>query len=226
MGSIRPGWAAQVISFVALATLAIPRIGADADEPALVATKREALAISKPVICKEVRGYEDYDVRADDSLRKDEKMLIYYIPLGYEEHLVGDQHRVHLTQEGRVRKRGQKAVVFSKKEMLIYDVKYAPPSRPIYLQNIVSLKELKAGEYTYDIVLTDKLGGGTVTRSVPFKVVAAAAEKADPAAAPQPDAKPKAKAKKALTRKTRRNGEVERLIESILNESLIDSMID
>ena len=228
MDSSRRGQAAQVVAFVVLASLAIARSGARANEPppiAKVAKEPVSLAISKPVICKEIRGYEDFDVRPGESLRKDEKMLIYYLPLNYEEETNGEKHHVHLTQEGRVRKRGQKVALFAKKDMLIYDVKYAPPSRPIYLQNIVSLKDLKAGEYTYDIVLTDKVGGGTVTRSVPFKITPAAPEKADSQVEPQADAKAKIKPKKAPPRKPRRNGEIDRSIDAFIN-SLMDSVID
>jgi hypothetical protein len=161
--------------------------------------EREPLAISKPIICKEIRGYEDFDVRKDGELQKDEKLLIYYLPLRYEEQAAGERFRVHLTQDGRIRRKGQKAVVYSKKDMLEFKTTYDPRSGRVYLQNIVSLKDLKPGEYEYDILLTDKLGGGTATRTVPFKVVATT-EKSDP------ESEPKTKSKNAAPKKARRSG--------------------
>ena len=91
-----------------------------ADDPPPI-KDREPLAISKPIICKEIRGYEDYDVRKDGELRRDEKLLIYYLPLRYEEEAAGERFRIHLTQDGRIRRKGQRAVMYSKKDARFQD---------------------------------------------------------------------------------------------------------
>src|SRR3954465_1177371 len=76
------------------------------------------LSVTKPVLCKEIRGYEDFDERSDDALAKDEKLLIYFRPLHYEEKPLGSRRQVHFTQEGRIRKRGQKNATWTNKELL------------------------------------------------------------------------------------------------------------
>jgi hypothetical protein len=128
------------------------------------------LHLTKPILCKEIRGYEDYDKRLGDAFTKDEKLLVYYRPLDYEEKRLGTRKQVHFTQEIKIRKRGQKNAAWAKKDELEYKKLFQPPAS-VYLENTVSLKDMKPGEYEYEIVLTDKIGGETATRTFPFKVV-------------------------------------------------------
>jgi hypothetical protein len=165
MNRIGSGWAWWGLAWVCLFTPA-SFAQSSADDSA----KTTKLHLTKPILCKEIRGYQDYDERPDDAFTKDEKLLVYYRPLDYEEKRLGNRHQVHFTQEIKLRKRGQKNAAWAKKDQLEYKKTFQPPAS-VYLENTVSLKDLKPGEYEYEIVLTDKIGGESATRTFPFKVV-------------------------------------------------------
>lgn len=132
--------------------------------------------MTEPVVCKEINGYEDYVPLDPPGLTADEKLLLYFRPLHYKTAAVGGKHKAHLTQDGRIRRRGQKAVLWSKSDLLDYKVETDAPPRLIYLRNTVSLKGLKPGEYDFDVVLRDKVGQSeAAVTTVPFRVVAAPA---------------------------------------------------
>jgi hypothetical protein len=175
MTLIGSDWVASVLACV-LALSAGASVDARGDEP----KEPGKLGLTKPILCKEIRGYEDYEERPDNSLTRDEKLLLYFRPLHYKEKKVGTKNQVHFRQEFRIRKQGQKAVVWTKKELSEYKNTFTPPAF-VYLHNTVSLKELKPGEYEYEIVVFDEIGGAKATQVIPFKVVESkTAEKPDP----------------------------------------------
>jgi hypothetical protein len=161
MGAIASSWAWRGLVLFGVFGLSPSR-----DEP----PESTKLSVTKPVLCKEIRGYEDFDKRSDEALARDEKLLVYFRPLHYEEKALGSRRQVHFTQEGRIRKRGQKNAVWTNKELLDFKKTFQPPAS-VYLDNTVSLKELKPGDYEYEIKLTDKVGGQTVTCTVDFRII-------------------------------------------------------
>jgi hypothetical protein len=136
--------------------------------------------LSAPVACKEVRGFEDYEPLPDAALTADEKLLVYLRPRHYKVTREGSKYVAHLTQDGRIRRRGEKAVLWSKKNLLDYKAETDTPPGPIYLRNTVALKGLKPGEYDFEITLYDKIGqSAPAVRTLPFRVVAAPAPEKD-----------------------------------------------
>jgi hypothetical protein len=135
-------------------------------------TKPEALGMTPAVVCETIEGYEDYRPLPGASLTSDEKLLVYYRPLGYRVEQEGPSFRLRLTQDGQIRRRGEKAVLQKKAKLLDYEVKAKAPPGPIYLRNMISLKGLKPGEYDFDIILHDEVGAGPpAMQTVPFRVV-------------------------------------------------------
>jgi hypothetical protein len=147
-----------------------------------------SFGFSKPIACKEVRGYEDYDPLPGAALTHDEKLIIYYLPRHFKTERKGKKYRVHFTQQGRIRRRGQKAVIWSLPKTLEYKDESDGPPRSIFLTNKLALKALPPGDYEYEIVLNDAVGGSTAaTRTLPFTILpspdpkAPAPEKDEPA---------------------------------------------
>jgi hypothetical protein len=136
--------------------------------------ENESLAMSPAIACKSIEGYEDFEPLPDAALTSDEKLLVYYRPTGFRTEPVGDKFRAHFVQDARIRRRGQKAVLKSRMKLLEYEVKSDIPPDLIYLRNTISLKGLKPGHYELDIILHDKIGGGSpATQVLAFQVVAA-----------------------------------------------------
>lgn len=132
----------------------------------------EPLAMTEAVVCESIDGYEDYVARDEPALTKDEKLLIYYRPLHYKiEPYKKSKHRAHLTQDVRIRRKGEKTALWKKDDVVDYEVKVDDPPTRIYLTNTISLKYLKPGEYELDLILKDQVGEGAAARqSVPFRV--------------------------------------------------------
>lgn len=136
------------------------------------ATADDALGMSKGVVCRTIDGYEDYTPLPGAAQTSEEKLLVYYRPLRFRVEKNGKLYRAHLTQDGRLRRKGQKAVIYSRTKMLEYEPKSEWPFDHCYLRSLVSLKGLKPGEYEFDIILHDELAkGATATQTVAFRVV-------------------------------------------------------
>ena len=144
------------------------------DQPKEKTARPVRLRMSKAVICSSIDGYERFKVLPGAAQTADEKLLVYYRPLYYKTVQKGDFYLAHFTQEGRIRRRGEKTVLLSKKNLLDYEAKSHEPLGPIFLRNHVSLKGLPPGEYEYDIILRDENEPGPPSmQSVKFRVIAA-----------------------------------------------------
>lgn len=152
-------------SMLAIGVLALAAWGGEGDDDG-------SFGLTAPVACREINGYEDYVVLPGAALTADEKLLVYYRPVHYKSARVDGKYEVHLTQDGRVRRRGSKAVLWSKPRLLDYKVRTDTPPQLIYLRNTIALKGLKPGEYELDVVLRDEVGqSAPAVRSLPFRVV-------------------------------------------------------
>ncbi|MDX2037474.1 MAG: hypothetical protein SFX72_12550 [Isosphaeraceae bacterium] len=150
-------------------------------------------SISEPVFCKEVRGYRDFDRLEPARYTRDDKITIYCEPRGHEIRPVkdGKGYRAHVVTSGKVRKKGRKEVIFEKKELLDYDVTADFPPRAIYLQTILAIKNLRPGDYEFDLTVEDLLDDRRAAkRTVGFTVVASR-DVTDPEAKPDAPEPPK-----------------------------------
>jgi hypothetical protein len=147
-----------------------------------------SFGFSAPVACKEIRGYSDYVPLPDAALTSDDKLLVYFEPRHYKSARAGNKFEAHFTQDGAIRRRGEKPVLWSKKNLLDYRATDDRPPRLIYLRNTIALKGLKPGEYDFEIVLRDEVGrSAAAVRTLPFRVVAPAS--GDGPAQAEPDRK-------------------------------------
>ena len=176
---LRRGWLRLLVLAGALCTSGI--LETHGQDPSRSRDEDDgSFGLSAPIACKEINGHENYVVLPHATLTSDEKLLVYYLPRHYKSARVGDKFEAHLTQEGRIRRRGEKAVLWSKSKILDYKVATDQPPRLIYLQNRIALKALKPGEYEYDIILRDEIGKpAPVIRTLSFTIVPAAESKAD-----------------------------------------------
>src|SRR5262249_30889107 len=120
----------------------------------------EPLRMSEAVVCRDIEGYENYEVLPDAAQTSDEKLLVYYRPLGYKTAFVEGSSQAHLTQDAETRRRGEKAVLRKKKKLLEYHPKSPQPPALIFLRNTISLKDLKPGDYDLTIILHDEIAKG------------------------------------------------------------------
>jgi hypothetical protein len=164
----------------------------------------DRLSMTKAIACRSIDGYEDYEPLPKAELTADEKLLVYYHPRNYRVDKAGGQYHVHLTQDGQVRRRGEKPVLLRKLKLLDYEFKMKEPPNPVFLRNTIALKGLKPGEYDFDIILHDELAAGApvAIQTLPFRVIPAVlpnpedqAERSEDQPAPPP--KPKSRAKRS-----------------------------
>lgn len=134
--------------------------------------------MTKAVTCKSIEGFEDYEPLPRGELTAEEKLQIYYRPLNYRTVRLGKDHTAHLTQDGQIRRKGEKTVLRRKKNILDYEAKRPEPLGEIFLRNSVALKGLPPGDYEYDIILCDENNPGPpVTQSLKFRVIPPAVPK-------------------------------------------------
>jgi hypothetical protein len=144
-----------------------------------VVTGNRGLSIAGAVQCRSIDGYEQYQLLRGAQLTSDEKLLVYYRPLNFKVVGRGAEYIAHFTQDGQIRRKGEKEVLLRKKNMMDYEAKNTMPPDQIFIKNSFSLKGLSPGEYEYDIILRDENDpGSSVTQSVKFRVIAPVMPKA------------------------------------------------
>jgi hypothetical protein len=143
------------------------------DDRSQTAAKPERLRMAPAVACRSIDGYEQYEILPGAALTAEEKLLVYYRPLHYKTVQKDEFFLAHLTQEGQVRRKGEKTVLLRKKNLMDYEAKSRQPLGPIYLRNTFALKGLPPGEYEYDIILRDEIDPSPpATQSLKFRIVA------------------------------------------------------
>ncbi|HEU5115313.1 MAG TPA: hypothetical protein VFT74_01415 [Isosphaeraceae bacterium] len=156
---------------------ASPLMADDEPAPKDDAAVEPGLTLSEPIACRNIKGYEDYEPLDEPELTKDEKLFIYLRPF---DHTIEDaedgKFHVHLAEDVNIHRKGQKRVLWGKKNIIDYDKTVDYPPRNLYLGSIVSLKELPVGEYTAEIFVHDQLKKNeTKIAKLDFRVVKAVA---------------------------------------------------
>jgi hypothetical protein len=143
--------------------------------------EKTQLKMSKAVACSKVTGYEQYEPIEDATLTADDKLMVYYKPFNFQVERKGALYRAHLTQDARIRKRGEKAVLQRKDNMMTYKPENKSESMNLYVANTISVKGLSPGEYDLEIILHDRIGEArTATQVLPFRIKAAPKEDEKP----------------------------------------------
>jgi hypothetical protein len=136
--------------------------------------RKTALRMTAGIVCRSIDGYEDYSILPKAAQTSDEKLLVYFRPLGYQTERDADGYHVHLVPDFQIRKRGQKDVLLQKLKMYEYKLKNAYPPRLLYMKNSISLKGLPPGEYDLTMILHDEIAKGPPAKQViRFRVIPA-----------------------------------------------------
>ena len=131
----------------------------------------DRLGMSTPVVCVSVKGFRDYVERPEPVLTKDEKLVVYLEPRHFTIGRYKTLFRANLSIDGRIRRRGEKAVLRKKDDAVKYEVKSKDRPEFLYLTTSVSLKDLSPGEYDLDLILHDRLSDDArATTTVKFRV--------------------------------------------------------
>jgi hypothetical protein len=134
----------------------------------------DRLDMAPAVACASIAGYEQFVPLEDAAITSDEKLLVYYRPKHYTIKKEETSYLVHLSQEARVRRRGEKTVLWSTDNLFDFKFENSVPPAWIYLHNKIALKGLPPGDYDLDITLHDVLAPKmTAQQILPFKIKAA-----------------------------------------------------
>jgi hypothetical protein len=136
--------------------------------------------MSSGIVCRSIDGYENYEPLEGAAQTADEKLLVYFRPMGYQTEIVDGEYQAHLAPDFQIRKRGQKAILRQKKKAFEYKPRAPQPPRQIYLKSLISLKELPPGDYDLTIILHDEIAKGpAATQVVKFRIIPAADPRKD-----------------------------------------------
>lgn len=135
------------------------------------------LRMSKPIVCAKVLGFADVEPLPEATLTADDKLTVYYEPSGYTIEPTKEGYHALFAQDGRLRKKGGKDVLWQKMPMFEYEAKNTAPPYRVYMRTDLSLKGLPPGEYELDLTLHDRLAkGARAMRTVEFRIVRAKGE--------------------------------------------------
>jgi hypothetical protein len=131
-----------------------------------------SLRMTPGVVCRSIAGYEDYETLPEAAQTAEEKLLVYFRPLGHRIERVDDFYQAHLVPDFQIRKRGEKTVLRQKLKFYEYKPKSTEPPRSIYMKNVIALKGLAPGDYDLTIILHDEIAKGpSATQVVKFRII-------------------------------------------------------
>lgn len=191
-----------------IATAAVAPPSSDGED-----SPTSGLAMSKAVAVTRVDGLEKFALLEGAKLTSEDKLKVYFRPLNYKVERTESGFRAVFTEDGRVRRKGEKTALSKEDKLLDYEHRFQAADTQIYLVNTIGLKNIPPGEYEFDIILHDSLEPGSAAmQTLPFTIIPL--PKPDPAAksegpdepgggpaGPVEKAKPKGKAKGARPRK-------------------------
>lgn len=170
---------ARLVATLGLALL-VGSPACPADDP-----DADALAMTEPVACRSIRGYEDYDALDPAEVTPDEKLLVYVRSLNHawERPEGQDRYRAHLIQDVNLRRKGQKKVVLGREKVVDLEVESEEPPVNLYVGTTISLKGFPPGDYEADLILRDALRPGSkAVATLSFRLLP---RKPPPASAPR-----------------------------------------
>ncbi|WP_435010651.1 hypothetical protein P12x_001930 [Tundrisphaera lichenicola] len=128
--------------------------------------------MSKGVVVSRVNGLDDFVELAEPRLTSEDKLKVYFRPLNYKVEPFKKRYRASFTEDGRIRRKGEKNPIAKEDKLLEYEDVFDDPTYRIYLVNTIGLKSLPPGDYEFDITLHDVLDEGSSARqSIPFTIV-------------------------------------------------------
>jgi hypothetical protein len=137
-------------------------------------SKKTQLRMTPGIVCSAIDGYENYKVLPKAAQTSDEKLLVYFRPMGFQTEMVDGAYEAHLVPGFEIRKRGQKEVLLQKPRMYEYKPRQEQPPRYIYMKNAISLKGLPPGDYDLTVILRDEIAKGPPAKQVvKFRVIPA-----------------------------------------------------
>ncbi len=155
-----------------------------ADEPK-PAKASSTLSMSKAIACTRIAGLDEVTPLPDASLTSEDKLRVYFKPLGYKVEPFKKGFRARFTEDGRVRRKGEKTPLSKEDKLLDHEAVFDEPYYQVYLVNTIGLKNLPPGEYEFDIILHDGLDeGATATQTLSFTIIPT--PKVDPSKAGEP----------------------------------------
>ena len=125
------------------------------------------------VVCRSIDGYEDYEVLPKAAQTSDEKLLVYFRPLGYQSEIVDGAYQAHLVPDFQIRKRGEKAILLQKPKMYEYKPRSEQPPQISLHEERDLAQGARAGDYDLTLILHDEIAKGPpATQIVRFRVLA------------------------------------------------------
>ena len=118
------------------------RAAVDDDDPHEDARRtKDSLRMTPGIVCRSIDGYEDYKILPKAAQTSDEKLLVYFRPLGFQTELVDGAYQAHLVPDFQIRKRGEKAVLLQKLKMY----EYKPRSEQTAASSLHEKRDLAQG---------------------------------------------------------------------------------
>lgn len=154
---------------VAIGFFLISALEVSSPAPSEEPTRR--LSMSAPKACSKIDGYRNFKTLDEAVLTADEKLLAYHEVVGFAVARRDDRYLVHLREDIRVRRPGEKKAIFAKKDAIDYAVTFDTPHPVVYFKTTVGLKGLAPGRYILDLVMRDLQNpAGETMRSLEFQV--------------------------------------------------------
>lgn len=156
-------------------------------------TQTTDFKVSEPITCKSVKGFRNYEQLDPPELTTFDKLLVYVEVSGFATFDDENQRKARLIQNGKVRAKGSKSVIFERKELLSFEPVSKTGRETFYFASTIGFTDFTPGEYVLELETVDKaaLPERKVTQSIEFRII------------PSPDDAPGSDRKKSPKRKGR-----------------------
>jgi hypothetical protein len=162
-------------------------------EAPLQAQAGDGFRVTDPIVCKTIKGLGQYERLDPPELTVYDKLLIYVEPTGFATKSADGVAKGLLVQNGKVRAKGSKTVIFERQELLKVEPEIKVGRELFYLSATVGFKNLKPGPYTLELETVDKQASPErkVTQVIDFQIITGEAPADEEKPKPAPSRKKK-----------------------------------
>lgn len=131
------------------------------------------LKVSEPITCKSVKGFRNYERLDPPELTTFDKLLVYIEVSGFATFTDENQQKARLVQNGKVRAKGSKTVIFERKELLRFEPVSKTGRETFYLSSTVGFTDFSPGEYVLELETVDNAASPErkVIHSIEFRII-------------------------------------------------------
>jgi len=128
------------------------------------------LGIKNLAACSKVNAFGSYVPLEGRKIKKGERLFVYLEPLNFFTKKTNGKYEIFLAEDIIIlNEKGD--IIAGKENAIVYNYASQSPVIDIFFTNVIDLKDIPPGRYTFRAILNDKLKNKTDFKSLFFEII-------------------------------------------------------